>query len=520
MWPDDIDIHRCQKFFSLHNVDYHDEDKMFFHILECVGALSCILARATYCYSPDRDTGALKCTKRRVFWKAIAEIASVEAEGKCIGIRARFKIPVHTVLRCFPDKEKLHDGRLWLPLHFCAALPNNDLSDFDTLYNAQPDHIRQHLRKEEPLNPYQLIAMMQNPTAEIIQKMKICHPRFRSSSPNVNFTSLHIAARFSNSVEMVEGLIEVYPPALQIEDSGGHLPLHYVAENETPAAVAILRVLLKAAPETARMTNEKLENSLPLHIFLCKCRKRPFINAMIPILLEAYRDAVNIPNARGYLPIHLAPSQSFKLIAEVNIANLSVVGAFGSVAHLTTDENILRYIHSLAPQLFLSVNQRGQTPLQCACNVDLSFLQMLFELEPKAAGVRSLSSNNLLHDFVKQSKEYMDDFLSMYSEVATLCYLLRILPPEDICEENENGQTPYDMLVDKNDDESKFGYVRRLFLLAAPSFKPEELKELNYLARKNALFAFYSGASKCNLFIRIAYAPGGNMLIRKITCYL
>jgi hypothetical protein len=59
----------------------------------------------------------------------------------------------------------------------------------------------------------------------------------------------------------------------------------------------------------------------------------------VAIVLAAYREAVNIPNDDGYLPIHFAAKFAsvdvMKMIAEENMSNMSVISPIeGSVAHL------------------------------------------------------------------------------------------------------------------------------------------------------------------------------------------
>eukprot|EP01036_Dinobryon_divergens_P031235 gene31235-40600_t len=80
---------------------------------------------------------------------------------------------------------------------------------------------------------------------------------------------------------------------------------------------------------------------------------------LVIILLEAFPDALNIPDILGWLPIHKAAMYShvdiLKIITEANLENLTkVVPAFGSAAHCAAvcerPENA-RYIHS---ELFLT----------------------------------------------------------------------------------------------------------------------------------------------------------------------
>ena len=88
------------------------------------------------------------------------------------------------------------------------------------------------------------------------------------------------------------------------------------------------------------------------------------------MVLAGYREAVNIPNDDGYLPIHLAARFSsvdvMKMIAEENMSNLSVIEPIGSVAHFAVQRcslKHLQYIQSVMPEQLLSLNASNQTPL-------------------------------------------------------------------------------------------------------------------------------------------------------------
>jgi hypothetical protein len=100
--------------------------------------------------------------------------------------------------------------------------------------------------------------------------------------------------------------------------------------------------------------------------------------------------------------------------------------------------------------------------------------------------------------------------------------LLRLIPGGAL-ETNHQGQTPYDLL---NVDDPDHDIVRRLLLLAgAPSLHPETRKQMNYQARKGALFAFFaprgqhhsSGADICH---RILHGAGAMEIIRQIASFL
>ena len=93
---------------------------------------------------------------------------------------------------------------------------------------------------------------------------------------------------------------------------------------------------------------------------------------MIAALLAAYKDAVNIAEHAGMLPVHHAALNGcvevLKMIAEVDISNLSIVspGEHGSVAHCAVENSRLdnlRYVHSIVPEILSSVNDNLESVL-------------------------------------------------------------------------------------------------------------------------------------------------------------
>ena len=522
-----------KEFFSSHNIDSMDEDQMFFHILECMGAISCIFSKSGASNPGENgESRLLRITKRRVFWKSVMEIANFQVQAMELESQSEseakyhYNPPIYNILKCFPDPSKLKDGRSWLPLHFAASLPHNELSDFQVILSAQPNCIGQNLAKAIPLKPLHLSAMMKDPPLEAIQKLKTFYPPSGSSLLTSYGTPLHMAARYSNSIEMIQELINIYPPALKMSNTDGFFPLHCVKSNSSPAAATILQLLLEAAPETARMVTK---GSLPLHYYLHSNAQE-----LVPILLEANRDAVNIRDRYYLLPIHIAAKKSsleiFKLIYEANVSHLTSLASAGSVAHMAASGNkleTLQYIHFLSPELLLSVDECGRTPLQVVVfhNYAASKLvKSLFALQPDAVrkGVQpdNETKQNIFHFlFIGANCPRLCDPLSDSSEI--LRFLVKVFP-EGVSAMDGYGNTSYNLLETVvSSVREQYSYAFRLLLLAAPAdFKAAERRRLNYLARKKALFAFFAPASKRNIFNRIAAAAGGEVLIKLITCFL
>lgn len=75
-----------------------------------------------------------------VFWQALQEIADQELKSE-VSASQEEENDLMNEMKNFPDKSKLPDGRMWLPLHFAMFLPNTDLVDIRTIIAAQPQAI-------------------------------------------------------------------------------------------------------------------------------------------------------------------------------------------------------------------------------------------------------------------------------------------------------------------------------------------------------------------------------------------
>eukprot|EP01036_Dinobryon_divergens_P061780 gene61780-biopygen27352 len=296
----------------------------------------------------------------------------------------------------------------------------------------------------------------------------------------------------------------------------GDTPLFCVAKNEYTEAPNILKALIQADQQTVLVTHVGM---LPLHRFL-RGDEYASTTEIILILLEAFPDAINTSDVDGWLPIHVAVTQSsieiIKIIAEANPDNLLRVLQNGrSVAHCAVfgeTFDIVRYIHSKMPGLFLTVSDNQQTPLHLSTvtigDYRADDIESMLTLVPETARHVNIHGDNLLHALLKRNG---------YEDENLLRLLLRLIPGGALATNNQ-GQTPYDLI---HESRAPFVMGRRLLLLAgAPSLHPETRKQMNYQARKGALFAFFAGAFEPNIFYRIRDYGAGRVLIRQVVSFL
>jgi len=435
---------------------------------------------------------------------------------------------LYTVLESFPDEAKAVDGRSWLPLHFAVSLEEVDPADIGVIFSSNPDNIKVG-SGSELLNPCHLFAMSKNPNLVILQQLKVFNSRMGQSKTLDGDTPLHLAAGFSNSVPLIKELIQIHPPALRILNKDGHTPFDLVFHNNETTAPSILQAFLEADLELLQIRNEQQHHQLPIHHCVQK-GKNPNVLEFLSIILQANQATVNSPTSQGLLPAHIAarysPVEVIKMLYENSkISFREIVPDYGSVAHQAVvgqSFEVLKYIHSIHPELMLMADNHGRTPLHHAvglCKHD--FIKKVYALGPAAVSKVDSDEFNLLHLLIYRKSKLLESTLS--DAANSLRFLIRCFP-EGITALNRSGKTPYDMLLQVNNPHHS--YARRLLLMYAEKHNPtsaldmNELRRLNYEERKLALFAFFASASELNIFQKIRWALDGSSLMRLIVRFL
>lgn len=362
-------------------------------------------------------------TKLRIFWKTIQEIASQNLEDtrKKDGSLVKQRTAAQMVLTAFPDHKKRIDGRMWLPMHLAVSVPNVELADIRTLVEDERNSIVTFTTMDLPygprglsLAPCHLAVMTKSPNMDLIELLKMDNKDFAKLLASNGSTALHLASEFSDSLDLIQQLIQLNSQALEMRNFKGETPLCRVAKNSSLQAPQLLKALIDAAPQTVRSASN---GKLPLHRFLHiedACVDTKITKELVLILLQAYPDAVNISDGDGKLPIHIAAQHCsvdiLRIIAEANPENLSLTTPIhGSVAHCAAHSGSLentRYIHSMMSELFHTVNDRYQTPLHIVTErFSSDLIEDMVSLVPETARIVDANGNNLLHILLGRERE-------------------------------------------------------------------------------------------------------------------
>ena len=263
--------------------------------------------------------------------------------------------------------------RTWLPLHFAVNSPDTDLDeDIGTILISQPQAIK--LMKIDDVyefNSFHLaVIVVEDPSGvEVIQLLQANCAFVGLPLVEKSNTALDLAVMHSNSVAVVQELIQSYFPALEMRNNEDQTPLCMIYKNSTSAALRILHVLLDAAPHVAQIVNNLKLELLPLNEIVFQYRSKRYHHEqpkIIAVLVAAYCGAVN----RYHISIHFAAGIDVrvlkKVIDEANLNNLSsaVIDSVVDVAIKWRKLDILRYIHFRMPELLTAPNSRNRYSLQ------------------------------------------------------------------------------------------------------------------------------------------------------------
>ena len=111
---------RSIELFESIGLDINNKDELFLHTLEVIGATACILDGDPRFVILDATE--IEHAKRRIFWKTVKEIATLQLTDEIDDDFRENEISLAgNLLAAFPDNDKKTDGRMWLPISWIVS---------------------------------------------------------------------------------------------------------------------------------------------------------------------------------------------------------------------------------------------------------------------------------------------------------------------------------------------------------------------------------------------------------------
>jgi len=189
---------------------------------------------------------------------------------------------------------------------------------------------------------------------------------------------LHIACLTPGTpMETITRLIDMWPESIQVRSSLGYLPLH-AACRENAQNAELIAFLMAKWPLAVREAYPTL-GRLPLHL---ACRAHGSLT-VLQMLIDAYVEAVLVPDVNGFLPLHYAcwkrkgsmqiSLEQIKLLVEkmpesLHIqTNLGMLPLHWACFSPISSTNVIRYLVKSNPATAFVRDHKGRLPLHLAC---------------------------------------------------------------------------------------------------------------------------------------------------------
>lgn len=487
-----------------------DIDKMILHVLDCLGALQCVMGQ----YDPSRA---------RIFWGAVTTIADIGIDTTTGHCDKRHPGGSH-LLRAFPNDQKATDGRGWLPLHWAAVIDKADVRDVRNVARADPLATVKGFNQPISANPGHLIAAVRHPCMEVVRCLYDFYPRMASSKDNEGDLPLHYAARYSESIEMIRFLLQANPSATKVKGESNLVPLQCALFNESQERLHIVKCLLDVDRSTAKVINDDGDTTLHLAVNQ-ECEK-----SLLTRLIDAYPEAVMVQNDIGLLPLHCAcyskhpvrAKEAVDLLLSVNPASAKLPDANGNLpvhyaAEFSTSDVLEAVIDAYPEGIFCACGEENNTPLlKAVSSGNEETVRFICDRYPEAVDISNENGQTPLHlaaegDNIAILKKLYSACISNIKKqdnkgnlpLLTFCEV-----HQDIVEENDKeadclrfliNRFPDSVLTKNNSGESALSlcgkensHLRRLLLRAQPSLSHEELACCNYANRRMAMFLAFA----------------------------
>lgn len=564
-------------------------DKMHLHILECLNALS---YAKTLCREAKRklyvvenldilndEYKKLETVKDNVFASAISAILDDKSPYK----------EQRDIIQVYSYCTLLNDDVGWLTLHWAIACGNTVTEqDVKTIYAADPMALSKRHLKGYPnagCTPISLLLMSKKPNMSLLSFFLKIHPgAFIISVGGIEqhyrefqVYPLHIAAKYSESVEVLQKLLQVDTKITSTSTNASHYPnefalgllckreefpgfrdmlscllivdsstvvienaISYVITAERSNSLTLIEMLLKANPEAAKCSHRLLLHETCEHIKGDLCLQA--LSLFIAIEKDAIMDAEEDYNEYA-LPVHAAAACNTVEVLEF-LLNEYPESALASndndnllhfaIKDKSNGEAKVKLLTTAYPKLLRMHNEWGLTPL----------LDHLFE--NRNPNMRIFTSMIAADDTIVMQGGYLSGrvgldeivewnnhlslplhvivnlynltpILSAVSETADIIRLLISLYPEAISVKNCHEKHPYDYAVEKKLNP----YFIRILLRGDPTINSPLLYDLNYKERRLAMFLAFSAVTrtmKVSIWASLRYE--NKDLLKKVISFL
>lgn len=543
-------LFRKLKFSSCASTTAGDEgnleiDKMILHVLDCLGALQCVMGQ----YDPSRA---------KVFWGAVATIAEIGIDQATGHVDRRHPGATH-LLRAFPNDLKASDGRGWLPLHWAAVTDSVDVNDVRNVARADPLATVKGCNQPISATPGHLIAAVRDPRMEVVRCLYNFYPRMANAKDNDGDLPLHYAARYSESTDMMQYLLQECPAATKVRGEGNLVPLQHALYNENPIRKNdIVKVLLDADPSAASIVNAdgdtvfhiainqecnlslmsqlldafpegvRVQNDighLPLHA-ACLTKDVPRSTETVKLLLQAFPEGVRIPCAYGHLPAHIAAEASNREVLALILEQFPE-----AVYHRSVEDNgmtplmkavsvgnydTVDFLCENYPTSLKQLNNQGLTAMHFAAENDhVAIMKRLLQVYPDIVKVPDAEGRLPLHVFMHtHPSEDINHEHEISPDLDCLRFLLAAYP-ESVLVKDALQETPFSLIASENT------YVQRLMMRVLPHQFGAQLQALNYAHRRLGLFlteAAINADGIPNIFARLRHTD--HHILKEIFSYI
>jgi hypothetical protein len=517
-----------------------DEDKMRCHIFNCLTALTLV-----HVENRKKDTavdGNYEMVKGKVFNATISMIFDDESDSDEAVVKTIFSsFP-------FPDENKIADEQSWFPQHFAIALGvRNKISEDDIRIMLSVDPLpTQRLIKrggdslimydESDRCALHLVAQYSE-SLELLEDILQIDQMVSETEDMIEITPLGLLCsrpHFSTFDAMVLTLIEVNS---SIEVIFGGMLNHITSydkcfhQNISPGSrgaksLILLGTLLDANPAVAKYDNSEIFHQA------CTNMRGELCISVLSLLLSKNSTGFKVNND-GFLPIHCAAAHSclevVKFLHKTYPESILMPGVGGSsllhlVANACDDTSDpadmtgkVQYLCDQCPALIHSTDSQGDTALHdlLAMGGNLSFecVRILCDMDWTVVRDKCTRSGMLPLHFLLQCQ-------SPIAEVSVEgdCFrLLLSLYPAAAGIEDDDFIRPYDMAV-SNDLSA---YFMRLLLAADPTIDPVRRHDLNFAARRQGMFlAFRALSSNKEPIIWAKLLLKGRDLLQHVISYV